>query len=127
MGIIANTCAIALTALILPGFDIADRRLTFLILVAVVLGLLNTFIKPILQILTIRLLFLTYGLILILINTIVLWLLSLIFANLHFNGWLPMILGAIFIGLFGAFFDYLLGVMPPIGYQQAVEEQEAIA
>jgi putative membrane protein len=125
MSLVANMTAILITAFLLPGITILDRRLVFLALLAVVLGLLNTFIKPILQVLTIRLMFFTYGLILIVTNTIILLLLNWIFANFTINGLLSAVFGAILISLIGAFLDYLLGVTPPIGYQQAVQEQEA--
>lgn len=125
MSLLANMIAIMVTAVILPGITILDRRLGYIVLLAVTLGLLNTFIKPILQVITIRLLFVTYGLTLIVINTIVLLLLNWIFANFTISGILSAVLGAILISFIGAFLDYLLGVIPPIGYQQAVQEQEA--
>lgn len=125
MSLIANMLAIFLMALILPGIQIQDARLIFIAVVAIALGLLNTFIKPILQVITIRLLFITFGLILIITNTIILLLLDWLFDNLTIDGLLPAIFGAILIGLFSMFFDYLLGVTPPIGYQQALQEREA--
>ena len=125
MSLVANMTAILITAVLLPGITILDRRLVFLALLAVTLGLLNTFIKPILQVITIRLLFVTYGLTLILTNTIILLLLNWIFANFTISGILSAIFGAILISFIGAFLDYLMGVIPPIGYQQAIQEREA--
>ena len=125
MSLVANMTAIFIMALLLPGITILDRRVIYLALLAVGLGLLNTFIKPILQVITIRLLFLTYGLILIVTNTIILLLLNWIFASFTITGLLSAIFGAILISLIGAFLDYLLGVTPPIGFQQALQEQEA--
>ncbi len=124
MSLVANMIAVTITAVIIPGITIQLERLYFVALLAVVLGLLNTFIKPILQIITIRLLFTTYGLILVVTNLIILLLLDLIFDDFTLASWWAAILGAIFISLFSAFLDYLLGINPPIGYQQVIQEQE---
>lgn len=126
MSLIANMTAISITAVLLPGITILDRRLIYITLLAVALGLLNTFIKPILQVITIRLLFVTYGLTLIVTNTVILLILNWIFASFTINGILSAIFGAILISLISTFLDYLLGVIPPVGYQQAVQEQEAV-
>jgi putative membrane protein len=125
MSLIVNMISITITAVIIPGIIIQDRKLGYIILLAAVLGLLNTFIKPILQILTIRLLFVSYGLILIVTNTIILLLLAWLFAYFVINSLLAAIGGAIFISLIGGFLDYLVGVIPPVGYRQAIQEQEA--
>lgn len=118
MSLLINMFAIGLTALILPGVNLIDNRFVVLALMAAVLGLLNTFIKPILQLLTIRLLFVTYGLILIVTNTVVLLLIGWIFPNrIEIQGIFTAILGGIMIGLIGMFLDYVFGVIPPLGYQ----------
>lgn len=64
--IIVSTLAVIITAWLLPGVRI-DSVLTA-ILVAVVLGFLNTVVKPILTILTIPITFFTLGLFLLVIN-----------------------------------------------------------
>lgn len=118
MSLLINMFAIGLTALILPGLKLIDNRFLVLAVMAAALGLLNTFIKPILQLLTIRLLFVTYGLILIVTNTVVLLLIGWIFPNrIEINGIFTAILGGIMIGLIGMFLDYVFGVIPPLGYQ----------
>lgn len=118
MSLLINMFAIGLTALILPGLKLIDNRFLVLAVMAAALGLLNTFIKPILQLLTIRLLFVTYGLILIVTNTVVLLLIGWIFPNrIEIQGIFTAILGGIMIGLIGMFLDYVFGVIPPLGYQ----------
>ena len=59
MSLLINMIAIGLTALILPGLNLIDNRLLVLAIMAEALGLLNTFLKPTLQLLTISLLFVT--------------------------------------------------------------------
>jgi putative membrane protein len=125
MSLLVNMVSITITAVIIPGISIQDRQFGYVILLAAVLGLLNTFIKPLLQILTIRLLFVSYGLILIVTNTIILLLLAWLFDYFVIDSLLAAIFGAIFISLIGGFLDYLVGVIPPVGYRQAIQEQEA--
>ena len=126
MALLVNMVSITVTALLLPGIDILDRRLSTFILLAVGLGLLNTLVKPIFQLLTIRLVFITYGLNIIIINTIILLLLDWIFQDsLEVSGLLSAILGAILIWSIGMFLDYMFGVLPPLGYMQALREEEA--
>ena len=126
MALLVNMVAITLTALLLPGIDILDRRLSTFILLAVGLGLLNTFVKPVFQLLTIRLVFITYGVNIIIINAILLYVLDWIFRDaFEVEGLLTAILGAILIWSISMFLDYVLGVLPPLGYMQALREEEA--
>ena len=126
MAMLVNMVSITVTALLLPGITITDLRLSTFILLAVVLGLLNTLVKPIFQLLTIRLVFITYGVNIIIVNTILLLLLDWIFRDtFEVEGLLTAILGAILIWSIGMFLDYVLGVLPPLGYMQALREEEA--
>ena len=123
MSLLINMVAIGLTALILPGLVFIDNRLIVLAIIAAALGLLNTFIKPLLQLLTIRLLFVTYGLVLIITNTIVLLLLGWLFPNrIQIQGLFTAIIGGILIGLISMFLDYVFGVNPPLSYQMNIDD-----
>ena len=125
MSLIINMIAIGLTALILPGFNLVENKLYELVLIAIALGLVNTFVKPLLQLLTIRLLFVTYGLVLIVTNTIVLLLLGWLFPNwIEIRGLFPAILGGTLIGLIIMFLDYVFGVNPPLSYQTSVDDSD---
>ena len=62
------------------------------ILVAIVLGLLNSFVKPILIILTIPISIVTLGLFLLVINIIIIKLASEIVPGFKVDGWLPALL-----------------------------------
>ena len=125
MSLLVNMAASTLTAILLPGMHILDRRLSTFILLAVVLGLLNTLVKPIFQLVTIRLVFITYGVNIIIINAILLYILDWIFRDsFDVAGLLTAILGAILIWSISMFLDYVLGVLPPLGYMQALREEE---
>ena len=128
MALLVNMVSITVAALLLPGIDIVERRLITFILLGVTLGVLNTVIKPLLQLLTIRLLFITYGINIIIINTVMLLLLDSIFGPaFEVTGLLTAILGAVVIWSLSTFLDYVFGVLPPLGYMQALREEEAEA
>ena len=59
---------------------------------AVVLGLLNTFVKPILQLLTFPITFLTLGLWLLVLNVIIIFVASRLVDGFSVNGFLPALL-----------------------------------
>ena len=125
MALLVNMVSITVAALLLPGIDIVERRLITFVLLGVTLGVLNTVVKPVLQLLTIRLLFITYGINVIIINTIMLLLLDWIFGPaFEVSGLLTAIFGAVIIWSLGTFLDYVFGVLPPLGYMQALREEE---
>lgn len=125
MSLLINMIAIGLTAVILPGFNLVEDKLYELVLIAIALGLVNTFVKPLLQLLTIRLLFVTYGLVLIVTNTIVLLLLAWLFPDwIEIRGLFAAILGGTLIGLISMFLDYVFGVNPPLSYQTSIDDSD---
>jgi putative membrane protein len=76
LSLLANTAALFITDYLLTGLTIVDLKTTFL--AAIVLGLVNTFIRPILLFLTAPLNFLSLGLFTFVINAVMLYLVSLI-------------------------------------------------
>ena len=78
-----SAAAIVLTAYVLPG-----AQVTFIgaLLAAVVLGLLNMFIKPLLVILTLPINILTLGLFTLIINGLLIYLASAIVPGFHVAG-----------------------------------------
>jgi putative membrane protein len=82
-------------AWLLPGVTITDVKTT--ILVALVLALLNTFIKPILIILTIPITIMTLGLFLLVINALMVkWAASLV-NGFHVDGWWSALLVSLIV------------------------------
>ncbi len=125
MRVVVNGLVIALTVWLLPGMEIVEPRLINVLLMGAVFGLLNAFIKPIIQFLTLSLLFITYGLVIVLINTIMLLILEFIFTGILFieNFWWA-IAGGILVGLLGIFLENLLGLTPPIIDTESPEDAE---
>ena len=111
--------SLALTAIIVPhvyfaGQDAVNKVLAWLV-VSAVFGLFITFVKPLVQLLLLPLLFVSFGLILVLINTIVIWLLAVIFPNwFHVDHLLWALAAGLVSGVLVAVFENLLGITPPI-------------
>lgn len=114
-------CAIslALTAIVVPhvffeGQDLLDVVLAWLV-VSAVFGLLITFVKPLVQLVLLPLIFVSFGLVLVLINTIVIWLLSVLFPNwFQVDHLLWALVAGLVSGALVAVFENLLGITPPI-------------
>jgi putative membrane protein len=111
--ILVNAVTLVVLA-ILPGIKFVDPSLGKLLLMALVLGLINAFVKPVLQFLTLSFLFVTYGFILILINAIVLWLLAWMFQSYQLSSIWAALLGGALIGLVSSVLESFFGVAPPI-------------
>ncbi len=70
---VINVIGIYLAVLIIPGIDFAGNWTGFLWL-ALIMGLLNALVRPLLTLLTCPLIVLTLGLFTLLINTLIFWL-----------------------------------------------------
>ena len=113
--ILINAVALFLTAALVPDIYFVDRSLASLLLLALGLGVLNAFVKPVLQVLTLRFIFASYGLIVILINALILYLLALFFsARFAVDSLLWAFVGGALIGAIGSLLESLLGVTAPI-------------
>lgn len=97
LSILLNALALLITAYIVPGFNVANFQSA--LLAAIVLGIINTFIKPILLFLTFPLTIVTLGLFIFVVNAIVLFMASAVVPGLTIAGWLPAVLGAIVLSV----------------------------
>ena len=107
ISLLLNTLALIITAYIVPGFQVANFQSA--LLAAIVLGVINTFIKPILVFLTLPLTVVTLGLFIFVVNAIVLFMTSFFVSGLTINGWLPAILGAIVLSVVSTILSMLAG------------------
>ncbi len=114
--IVANALALGLTVLILPGIRFQAERLVLALLASgFIFGLLNAFLRPILQFIMFRFLFITFGLVLIVINFFMLRMLARLTPGwFESDGILWTMFAAVLVGLFGVFFETLLGLRPPL-------------
>src|SRR5690606_8087132 len=88
-----NAVALLAVAYLLPGIAVASFGSAMI--AALVLGLLNTIIKPILVFLTLPITILTLGLFLLVINALVFWFAGSILSGFKVNGFWWAMLGAL--------------------------------
>lgn len=104
---LVNSLAVAAATWLVAGISVTAADTTGVVitvgLVALVLGAVNTFVKPILQLLGGCLVLLTFGLFLLVINALMLmltsWLAGLFGLGWHVDGFLAAFLGALVISL----------------------------
>ena len=105
--VVTNSCALAVAAWVFPGIEITgastpDRALT-LLLVAVLFGVVNTFIRPIVALLALPLYLLTLGLMFFVVNALMLiltsWLAGKLSVGFHVETFLAAVGGSIVISI----------------------------
>ena len=84
---------------VLPGFEIASFGSA--LIAALVLGLMNVIVKPILFVLTLPFTILTLGLFLFVLNAIVLWLTALVVPGFRLHGILTALIASFILALVG--------------------------
>lgn len=105
--LIVSTLAVFVTAYIMPGVRI-DGMITA-ICVAVVLGLLNALLKPILVILTIPITILTLGIFLLVINAAIVLLASDLVGGFKVDGFFYALLFSLVLSLITSVLEGLAG------------------
>ena len=95
--LLISTIIVFVLSHFLPGVDVDD--LTAALLVAVVLGLLNTFLKPVLVLLTIPVTLITLGLFLLVINAAIILICDYFIAEFHVSGFLTALLFSVLLSI----------------------------
>lgn len=94
---ILSALAIVLVSQYVPGFHV--NSFTTALIVAIVLGVMNTLIKPIILILTLPINILTLGLFTFVINALLLLLVARFVPGFTINGFIPALVGAMILWL----------------------------
>jgi putative membrane protein len=109
--LIANAVALAATAAILPGIHIQNDRIGTLLLIALIFGIVNAVLKPIIVIMSCPLIILTLGLFAIVINGIMLLITAAIAGNRFvIDGFWWAVLGGLIVGIISGVLEGALGV-----------------
>ena len=95
--LVVNAAALWVAAQLVPGIVVTG--LTPLLLAALVLGLINAVVRPILVILTLPLTLVTLGLFLFVLNAFCLWLTSRIAPGFEVHTFAAALLGALVVSL----------------------------
>jgi putative membrane protein len=98
--ILITAVAVYVAAYLLPGVSITNVTTT--IIVALVLALLNTFIKPLLIILTLPITLITLGLFLLVINILIIKWAASIVSGFHVDGWVSALLFSLIVSFVSA-------------------------
>jgi putative membrane protein len=102
INILATTIAVFVVSQILPGVILDDITSAFI--VAVVLGVLNTFVKPVIKILTLPITILTLGLFSMVINIALLYLTDYLVKGLTLTSFLTVVLFGFLVSVISSLF-----------------------
>ena len=117
IGIIVSAIALGIAAWVVPGILLSGHstasKAGTLIVVAVIFGVINTVLKPIIKTLGCGLYVLTLGLVAIIVNGLLLWLVSYVAGDLslpfHITGFVPAVEGALIVGVVSWVLHLVLG------------------
>jgi putative membrane protein len=102
-----DAAALAVAAWIFSGISVGGSAGT-LILAALVYGILATFVKPVLKLLTFPLMLLTLGIAWFFVAMFILWLTDVIVGGLHIDGFWTLVGGTLVVWAVGAIADHWL-------------------
>jgi putative membrane protein len=102
-----DAAALALAAWIFSGISVGGSAGT-LIVAALVYGILATFVKPVLKLLTLPLAILTLGIAWFFVAMFILWLTDLIISGMHIDGFWDLVGGTIVVWAVGVVADFWL-------------------
>jgi putative membrane protein len=114
--VLVSAVALAVATWLVPGIELhastTVKRILTLIVVAIIFGLVNAVIKPIVKTVGCVFYILTLGLIGLVVNGLLLWLSSWVAGKLHLpfhiTGFWPAFWGAIIVGIVGWLLNLLL-------------------
>lgn len=98
--------ALVITANLVPGFRV--QSFVAALLAAVILGLVNAVIKPILVVLTLPITFVTLGLFLFVINALTIWLAGYLTPGFDVLGFLPALVGSIVLTIVATVLNFVV-------------------
>lgn len=104
--LVISTLAILVAANLVPGVFVAST--TTAIIVAIVLGILNTFLKPVLQILALPITILTLGLFYFVVNVFIIYLATFLVDGFAISGFISALLFGLVVSIVSAILGMFL-------------------
>jgi len=95
--LIINAALLLFVSRLVPGLYVEGWGSAFI--GAIVLGVVNFFVKPVMVILTFPLTIMTLGLFLLVVNALMLWLVSALVPGIHLQGFGSAIVGSLLFSL----------------------------
>jgi len=107
--LVVTAAAVWVAALLIPGIHLPThstaKKVGTLVLVALIFGIINAVLKPIVKTIGCLAYVITFGLISIVVNGLLFWLTSWVAGKLklpfHITGFVPAVLGALIVGVVG--------------------------
>ena len=101
--ILATALGLLIVDLVVPGVDIANFPSA--LVAAIAIGLINAFIRPVLQVLSLPITFVTLGAFSFVVNGILLWMASVIVPGFTMNGLVALILAPVILSFSSTFLN----------------------
>ena len=128
---IVSAICLFLTVLVVPHvYYEGDYPVLSWLIISAVFALLMTFVKPLIQLVLLPLIFVSYGLVIVLINTLIIWFLAVIFPErFHVDYIVWALVAGLVSGLLIGLLENLFGLTPPIvqGGPDALKKEMALA
>jgi putative membrane protein len=103
---VLTAVSLVITANLVSGFKVDSFPAA--LIAAVVLGLVNAIVRPILVVLTLPITFLTLGLFLFIINAITIWFAGSITPGFHVYGFVPALIGSIVLTIVASVLNFVV-------------------
>lgn len=103
--LLINVIALLVVAYLLPGFVLADLTSTFV--AAIVIGAVNTFIRPIIQLIALPITIATLGIAAFLINALLLWAVAYFVPGFTIDSFVTTIIASLLLSLISSFLHKL--------------------
>jgi putative membrane protein len=104
--LVISTLAVLVAANLVPGVSVASTGTA--VIVAIVLGILNTFLKPVLQILALPITILTLGLFYFVVNVFIIYLASSLISGFAVDGFISALLFGLVVSVVSAILGMFL-------------------
>ncbi|GAB4253225.1 MAG: phage holin family protein [Thermoleophilia bacterium] len=102
-----NTIAIVITAYLLPAVEVTSWKAA--LIAGLLLGILNTFVRPVFRLLALPITILTLGLFILVVNGFILEILDWLMDGFNISGFLWAIVAALLIGVVTSVINIVLG------------------
>jgi putative membrane protein len=104
--LVISTLAVIVAAHLIPGVTVDN--FTTAVVVAIVLGILNTFLRPVLQILALPITILTLGLFYFVVNVFIIYLASFLVSGFYVSSFIPALLFGLVVSVVSAILGMFL-------------------